>query len=173
MEYCLVKYTSNNEFFKSRLNHPRFTRFTVVLFALMSFGCGYTWASIISSSPAFFVAVEGETKSAINTVHATKRNWDRFTVLHFAKVSLAGGLCVSIINGALCPVDVVKTRMQLNPRAYSHGIIDGFRTVITNEGFGALATGLHATIIGSFVQGEKVNYFYHTFKSKNPSHRCF
>jgi solute carrier family 25 phosphate transporter 3 len=53
----------------------------------------------------------------------------------------------------VCPVDVVKTRIQLEPEVYNKGMIGGFRQVISAEGVGALATGLGPTVVGYFVQG--------------------
>lgn len=50
-------------------------------------------------------------------------------------------------------VDVVKTRVQLDPVKYNSGLIGGFRTVIKEEGVMALSTGLGATAAGYFVQG--------------------
>ena len=37
----------------------------------------------------------------------------------FARYALAGAACCSITHGALTPVDVVKTRMQLEPEVYN------------------------------------------------------
>merc|ERR1719313_1580577 len=67
--------------------------------------------------------------------------------------ALAGGVCCSITHGGACPIDVVKTRMQLDPAKYNKGMIDGFKQVIKNEGVGALATGLGPTAGGYFFQG--------------------
>merc|ERR1711879_920168 len=67
--------------------------------------------------------------------------------------ALAGGICCSITHGAVCPVDVVKTRIQLEPQKYNKGMIGGFRTVIAEEGVMALSTGLAATGVGYFIQG--------------------
>lgn len=51
------------------------------------------------------------------------------------------------------PVDVVKTRIQLDPVKYNKGLIGGFKTVIAEEGMAGLATGLGPTVVGYFVQG--------------------
>lgn len=72
---------------------------------------------------------------------------------YYLKGALAGGICCGITHGALCPVDVVKTRMQLEPQKYNKGMVSGFRTVIAEEGTGALATGLGPTVMGYFIQG--------------------
>ena len=71
----------------------------------------------------------------------------------FVQAALAGGICCSITHGALTPVDVVKTRIQLDPAKYNKGMIGGFKQVIAAEGTGALLTGLGATASGYFVQG--------------------
>lgn len=76
-----------------------------------------------------------------------------YDLTYYTKSALAGGLCCSVTHGAVCPVDVVKTRMQLNPVKYNAGMVGGFRTVIAEEGLMALSTGLGATAIGYFVQG--------------------
>mmetsp|Transcript_1385 Transcript_1385/g.1779 ORF Transcript_1385/g.1779 Transcript_1385/m.1779 type:complete len:329 (+) Transcript_1385:139-1125(+) len=76
-----------------------------------------------------------------------------FDLTYYLKGALAGGICCAVTHGALCPVDVVKTRIQLEPQVYNKGMVDGFKKVIANEGVGALATGLGPTVVGYFVQG--------------------
>ena len=71
---------------------------------------------------------------------------------YFLKGALAGGICCSVTHGALTPVDVVKTRIQLEPAKYT-GMMQGFNKVIAEEGAGALLTGLGPTAFGYFVQG--------------------
>ena len=56
-------------------------------------------------------------------------------------------------HGALTPVDVVKTRIQLDSVKYNTGFVGGFKTVIAEEGAGALLTGLGPTAQGYFIQG--------------------
>lgn len=71
----------------------------------------------------------------------------------YARFAFAGALCCSITHGALTPVDVVKTRIQLFPEQYNQGMINAFKTVIKNEGSGALLTGFGPTAAGYFLQG--------------------
>lgn len=40
------------------------------------------------------------------------KNYD---LMYYLKGAAAGGICCSITHGALTPVDVVKTRVQLDP----------------------------------------------------------
>jgi len=39
----------------------------------------------------------------------------KYDFMFFLKGAAAGGICCSVTHGALTPVDVVKTRVQLNP----------------------------------------------------------
>mmetsp|Transcript_37979 Transcript_37979/g.121890 ORF Transcript_37979/g.121890 Transcript_37979/m.121890 type:complete len:316 (+) Transcript_37979:141-1088(+) len=76
-----------------------------------------------------------------------------FGMKYYLSGALAGGICCSITHGALTPVDVVKTRIQLDPVTYNKGMIGGFGQVIKAEGAGALLTGLGPTAQGYFIQG--------------------
>merc|ERR1719333_814525 len=80
-------------------------------------------------------------------------DWKKYNSTYFLNGALCGGLCCSITHGALCPVDVVKTRIQLDPVTYNKGLIGGMRQVVAAEGTGALATGLGPTALGYFIQG--------------------
>jgi len=72
---------------------------------------------------------------------------------YYVKAALAGGICCSITHGAVCPVDVVKTKMQLDPIRYNRGFLGTFSQVISEEGVVGLSTGLGPTVVGYFVQG--------------------
>jgi solute carrier family 25 phosphate transporter 3 len=76
-----------------------------------------------------------------------------FDLKYFLAGALSGGICCGITHGALTPVDVVKTRIQLDPKTYSGGMVSAFRTIVKTEGAGALATGFGPTLVGYFVQG--------------------
>jgi len=77
----------------------------------------------------------------------------KYDLTYYTKSALAGGICCSITHGAVCPVDVVKTRIQLEPLKYNRGMVGGFKQVIAEEGVAALSTGLGATAVGYFIQG--------------------
>lgn len=76
-----------------------------------------------------------------------------FDLMYYIKAALAGGICCSVTHGAMTPVDVVKTRIQLDPVTYNRGLIGGFSQVIAKEGMGGLLTGFAPTVAGYFVQG--------------------
>jgi solute carrier family 25 phosphate transporter 3 len=58
-----------------------------------------------------------------------------------------------VTHGATTPIDVIKTRIQLEPQKYTSGFIGTFRSVLKGEGAGVLFTGATATAQGYFVQG--------------------
>jgi solute carrier family 25 phosphate transporter 3 len=77
----------------------------------------------------------------------------KYDAAYYLKSAIAGAICCSITHGALCPVDVVKTKIQLDPVKYNRGLIGGFSQVIKEEGVKGLATGLGPTAVGYFIQG--------------------
>jgi solute carrier family 25 phosphate transporter 3 len=85
----------------------------------------------------------------------------------YSRFALAGAVCCSITHGALTPVDVVKTRIQLDPVTYNRGLIGGFRQVIAKEGAGALLTGFGPTAAGYFLQGAFKFGGYELFKQQS------
>jgi len=80
-------------------------------------------------------------------------DWSKYNMGYYLNGALCGGICCSVTHGGMCPVDVVKTRIQLDPVTYNKGLVGGFRQVIAAEGAGALATGLGPTAVGYFIQG--------------------
>jgi len=85
----------------------------------------------------------------------------------YSRFAFAGAVCCSVTHGALTPVDVVKTRIQLDPVTYNNGLVGGFRKVIASEGAGALLTGLGPTFAGYFLQGAFKFGGYEFFKQQS------
>jgi len=71
----------------------------------------------------------------------------------YARFAFAGAVCCAVTHGALTPVDVVKTRIQLSPEIYTKGMLASFGQVVRAEGAGALLTGIGPTFAGYFLQG--------------------
>ncbi|KAL1405880.1 mitochondrial phosphate carrier protein [Vanrija albida] len=71
----------------------------------------------------------------------------------YSRFALAGALGCAVTHGALTPVDVVKTRIQLEPEVYNKGMINAFKQIVSKEGAGALLTGLGPTVVGYALQG--------------------
>ncbi|KAJ4288566.1 mitochondrial phosphate carrier protein [Kalmusia sp. IMI 367209] len=84
----------------------------------------------------------------------------------YSRFAFAGAVCCSVTHGAFTPVDVVKTRLQLDPVTYNNGMIGGFRKVVANEGFGAVWTGFGPTAAGYFLQGAFKFGGYEFFKQQ-------
>jgi len=85
----------------------------------------------------------------------------------YSRFALAGAICCSVTHGALTPVDVVKTRIQLDPITYNKGLFGGFRQVVAKEGAGALLTGFGPTAAGYFLQGAFKFGGYELFKQQS------
>ncbi|PMD63940.1 mitochondrial carrier [Hyaloscypha bicolor E] len=85
----------------------------------------------------------------------------------YSRFALAGAICCSVTHGALTPVDVVKTRIQLDPATYNRGLFGGIRQVIAKEGAGALLTGFGPTAAGYFLQGAFKFGGYELFKQQS------
>ena len=85
----------------------------------------------------------------------------------YGRFAFAGAVCCSVTHGAFTPVDVVKTRIQLDPKTYNRGLIGGFKQVIANEGAGAIWTGFGPTAAGYFLQGAFKFGGYEFFKQQS------
>ncbi|CED82613.1 probable phosphate transport protein mir1 [Phaffia rhodozyma] len=71
----------------------------------------------------------------------------------YARFAVAGALGCAITHGAATPMDVVKTKIQLEPKVYNKGVIAAARSIVAADGAGALLTGLGPTIVGYSIQG--------------------
>jgi solute carrier family 25 phosphate transporter 3 len=79
--------------------------------------------------------------------------WQKYNAQHYVSCAFGGAVCCSVTHGATTPIDVIKTRIQLEPQKYTEGFIGTMRSVMKGEGAGALFTGATATAQGYFVQG--------------------
>ena len=50
----------------------------------------------------------------------SKYDFSKYDLMYYLKGAASGGICCSITHGALTPVDVVKTRVQLEPTKVCH-----------------------------------------------------
>lgn len=66
---------------------------------------------------------------------------------------VAGGTCAAISHGITTPIDVVKTRIQSNPKKYDQGIRNAAVAIINEDGPNALLGGLGPTVVGYGVEG--------------------
>merc|ERR1719436_993296 len=75
-----------------------------------------------------------------------------FDAMHYLKASFGGAVCCSVTHGGTTPIDVIKTRMQLDPTRYT-SFLGTYKDVVRTEGRAALITGWLPTFQGYFVQG--------------------
>ncbi|KAH9211709.1 mitochondrial carrier domain-containing protein, partial [Leptodontidium sp. 2 PMI_412] len=87
----------------------------------------------------------------------------------YSRYAFAGAICCSVSHGILTPVDVIKTRIQLDPATYNSGLIGTFRQVIAKEGAQGLLSGLGPIVVGYFLQGALRFGGYEFFKKKRAS----
>ncbi|KAH7922957.1 mitochondrial carrier [Leucogyrophana mollusca] len=91
----------------------------------------------------------------------------QFTPKDYSAFFLAGALCASVTHGAMTPIDVVKTRIQIDPAFKRMSIVSGTRHVIASEGPKALLTGFGPTAVGYLVQGGAKFAGYEYWKKKS------
>ena len=77
---------------------------------------------------------------------------------------LAGGLCAAASHGITTPIDVVKTRIQADPDKFNQGLVSATRTILQEDGPGALLGGLGPTVVGYGVEGAMKFGLYESLK---------
>ncbi|GKY91950.1 hypothetical protein MPSEU_000166600 [Mayamaea pseudoterrestris] len=66
---------------------------------------------------------------------------------------VAGGTCAAISHGITTPIDVVKTRIQANPKKYTKGMVQASLDIMKEDGSEVLLGGLGPTIVGYGIEG--------------------
>jgi hypothetical protein len=111
------------------------------------------YSAASSSGLGLFSTLQRSVAASASSADGKVMGQGPFGIKYYLQGALAGGICCGVTHGALTPVDVVKTRIQLDPAKYNQGFIGGFKQVIEAEGAGALLTGLGPTAQGYFIQG--------------------
>jgi len=75
-----------------------------------------------------------------------------FDSVHYLKAAFGGAVCCSVTHGGTTPIDVIKTRMQLEPAKYT-SFMGTYKHIQATEGTAGLFTGVMPTFQGYFVQG--------------------
>ncbi|EJU03151.1 mitochondrial carrier [Dacryopinax primogenitus] len=76
-----------------------------------------------------------------------------FTLKDYGIFFTAGALCCTITHGGMTPIDVIKTRIQIDPALKGHSLLSGGRKIVAAEGPAALLTGFGPTAVGYLIQG--------------------
>lgn len=82
---------------------------------------------------------------------------------YYKKCMVGGILSCGLTHTLVCPLDIVKCRMQANPGLYK-GVGDGFRTIMKAEGPKGFTLGWAPTLLGYSAQGFGKFGFYEIFK---------
>ncbi|KAJ1327566.1 solute carrier family 25 (mitochondrial phosphate transporter) member 3 [Microdochium nivale] len=89
-----------------------------------------------------------------------------FTASDYVKFFGAGALAATSTHGAATPIDVVKTRIQVDDAMKGLNMVRAARTIVAKEGASALLTGFGPTAVGYLVQGGGKFAGYEFFKKK-------
>jgi solute carrier family 25 phosphate transporter 3 len=82
---------------------------------------------------------------------------------YYRKCMMGGILSCGITHTIVCPLDIVKCRMQAMPGLYK-GVGDGFRSIHAAEGLKGFTLGWAPTLAGYSAQGFGKFGFYEIFK---------
>lgn len=76
-----------------------------------------------------------------------------FSAKDYSIFFAAGALCCTISHGMMTPIDVVKTRIQIDSALKGKSLLSGGRQIIAAEGTKGLLTGFAPTAVGYLFQG--------------------
>jgi len=88
---------------------------------------------------------------------------DTHDVSYYLKCMIGGSLACGVTHAAMCPLDVIKCRMQVSPGLYKSNT-HAFSTIRATEGMAGLTLGFTPTLIGYHLQGLGKYGFYEVFK---------
>ncbi|KAM0283975.1 hypothetical protein ACHAQH_002170 [Verticillium albo-atrum] len=97
---------------------------------------------------------------------ATKDELPTFTISDYVKFFGAGALAATSTHGAATPIDVVKTRIQVDDALKGYNMVRAGKTIVAKEGASALLTGFGPTAVGYLVQGGGKFAGYEFFKKQ-------
>ncbi|KAM7184302.1 mitochondrial phosphate carrier protein 2 [Rhypophila sp. PSN 637] len=96
----------------------------------------------------------------------TSENVPEFKPIDYAKFFGAGALAATLTHGAATPIDVVKTRIQIDPSLKGLNMATATRQIVASEGAAALLTGFGPTAVGYLIQGGGKFMGYEFFKKQ-------
>lgn len=85
---------------------------------------------------------------------------------NFVNSALSGAISCSVTHSLVCPLDVVKTKIQTDVTLKGKSTFEAFQQIVKSGGKGILLQGLSATFSGYAMQGFCKFGFYDLIKSK-------
>ncbi|KAI0195412.1 mitochondrial phosphate carrier protein [Astrocystis sublimbata] len=89
-----------------------------------------------------------------------------FGLADYTKFFAAGALAATLTHGAATPIDVVKTRIQVDDAMKGLNMVRAARQIVGKEGAAALLIGFGPTAVGYLIQGGGKFAGYELFKKK-------
>mmetsp|Transcript_56787 Transcript_56787/g.138196 ORF Transcript_56787/g.138196 Transcript_56787/m.138196 type:complete len:379 (-) Transcript_56787:35-1171(-) len=96
-----------------------------------------------------FTVVEASSSSSTEAIATALKNID-------FRYFVAGGTCAAFSHGITTPIDVIKTKIQADPKKYNKGMIDAATQICQDKENGGalqLTQGLGPTLLGYGVEG--------------------
>jgi solute carrier family 25 carnitine/acylcarnitine transporter 20/29 len=109
-------------------------------------GTGATLLRDIPGTVAYFGAYELTKRELMNVQGIDPSSGQ----LSLSAVLVAGGFAGMACWGVCIPADVLKSRLQTAPEGKYSGIYDVYKTLIKEEGYGALFKGMRPALIRAF-----------------------
>jgi len=94
-----------------------------------------------------------QAKDAVKSAVSDEPLTPDFTAKDYSIFFLAGALCCTLSHGGMTPIDVVKTRIQIDPALSRDSLLSAGRKIVAAEGPKGLLTGFGPTAVGYFFQG--------------------
>jgi solute carrier family 25 phosphate transporter 3 len=88
---------------------------------------------------------------------------DSHDLSYYLKCMVGGALACGLTHAAICPLDIIKCRKQVDPTLYK-SIGDAVTKIRATEGLSGLTLGWAPTLIGYSLQGLAKFGFYEVFK---------
>jgi solute carrier family 25 (mitochondrial phosphate transporter), member 3 len=122
----------------------------------LKFGC------LIYISALFFA-----TSIAVSRVFpCEQRDITKSNFRNFLNSAVSGAISCSLTHSAVCPLDVLKTKIQTDAALKGKSTMEALRSIVKSGGKGVLLQGLAATFSGYAVQGFCKFGFYESIKLK-------
>ena len=77
---------------------------------------------------------------------ATRRRYKKHNPLYFLECAAAGAISCSFAHSAMIPLDVIKTKIQINAELTAMKAVDAMRYIVKREGIRVLFQGIHRNI---------------------------
>lgn len=116
------------------------------------------------ATPDFSTVSNNRNYSAAAAAPAGGYSCEFGSAKYYAYCGFGGVLSCGLTHTAVVPLDLVKCRIQVDPKKYP-GVMSGFRTTLAEEGARGLARGWAPTFIGYSIQGLGKFGFYEVFKN--------